>query len=279
MWIAPISISKCERLLEKASNLLKTYTSIFAIFIGFSLGLLSCTSISGLLVSDKEMNKQGSLAFRQIKAKTPIEKGRRVNTYVRCIAKAILEVTKDDTGVKVWEVVVFKNKTPNAFALPGGKIGVHTGILTVANSPGQLAAIMGHEVGHVIARHSKQRYAQNKASSVGAGAVGAVYGAGAGKLAGAGLTYGFLLPFSRSHETEADVIGLELMSKAGFDPRESVKLWQNMSALSKGKAPSQFLSTHPSGKTRIKDLQAKLPKVWPIYMKVRASGKKPQCRL
>ena len=231
------------------------------------------------LVSDSKMNAEGSQAFAHMKRKTPIEKSPRINRYVRCIAKAILSVTKDDTGVKGWEVVVFKDKSPNAFALPGGKIGVHTGILPIANSPGQLAAIMGHEVGHVIKRHGKKRYSQGIASQVGVGLVGVFVGRGAAHAASAGVKYGVLLPFSRSHESEADIIGLELMSKAGFNPNASVKLWENMHAASGGKSPPQFLSTHPSGKTRIKELKKHIPFAMLFYEQAQKRGRKPKCRL
>ncbi len=241
----------------------------------FGLFFSQCQSF----VSDKKMNIEGTKAFAAIKRKTPIEKNRRINSYVVCIAKAILSVTKDDTGVKKWEVVVFKSKQPNAFALPGGKIGVYTGILPIANTSGQLAAIIGHEVGHVIARHSKKRYSQQIGSNA-VKNIASIFGPpGVGTLVGAGLNYGLLLPFSRSHESEADIIGLRLMSLAGFDPRESVTLWKNMQAASGGKAPPEFASTHPSGKTRIKDLQEKIPFALADYKKAIKQGRKSKCHL
>ena len=266
---APRRVPNLRKDCPKAS-LIFTLGSVVLLFF-----CLHCQS----LVSDSKMNAQGSQAFAQIKRKTLIEKSPRINRYVRCIAKAILSVTKDDTGVKGWEVVVFRDKAPNAFALPGGKIGVHTGILPIANSPGQLAAIMGHEVGHVIKRHGKKRYSQGVASQVGVGLVGIFAGGVAGRAAGAGVKYGVLLPFSRSHESEADIVGLELMSKAGFNPHESVKLWQNMHAASGGKAPPQFLSTHPSGKTRIRELQKHVPYAMLFYEQAQKVGRKPKCRL
>ena len=239
--------------------------------------LLDCQSLSNRLVSDKKMNLQGSAVFAQMKKKTPIERNQKVNTYVKCIARAILSVTRDNTGVKSWEVVVLKDKSPNAFALPGRKIGVHTGILPIANSQGQLEASMGHEVGHVIARHSKQRYAQSMVGNLGQQAAKATGGAVAGAAVGVGLKYGVLMPFSRSHETEADLIGLHLMARAGFDPHKSVELWINMRKAAGGKAPPEFLSTHPSGKTRIKNLRKMIPKVMPLFIKAQEQGRRPKC--
>ncbi len=237
--------------------------------------LLSCQS----LVSDKTMNKEGSKAFIAIKKKEKIETNKAVRAYVSCVAKAILQVAHDDTGVKEWELVVFKSPMLNAFALPGGKIGVYTGILKVAKTQGQLATIIGHEVAHVIKRHGKKRYSQSMLSNVGAQAVGLFYGRAAAGLAGAGLKYGLLLPFGRAHESEADLVGLKLMATAGFDPRESVRFWQNMATATKGaKSPPQFLSTHPSGKNRIKDLQKAMPRALLDYEIAKDRRRRPRCK-
>src|SRR3989344_2912121 len=113
-----------------------------------------------MLVPDSQMNAMGSQSFQQMKQQTPIESDPATNRYVQCVAMAIAHEAREQTNVSDWEVVVFRDKTANAFALPGGKIGVHTGILPVAKTPGQLAAVLGHEVGHVIARHGNERVSQ-----------------------------------------------------------------------------------------------------------------------
>ncbi|MCB1306464.1 MAG: M48 family metalloprotease, partial [Leptospiraceae bacterium] len=126
-----------------------------------TLALASCSSIpilSGLFIDDAQMNQMGVDAFEEIKQKETIETNAYYNNYVKCVAKNILAVTQDPTGVKEWEIVVFRNNAVNAFALPGGKIGVYTGLLSVAKNQDQLAAVIGHEVGHVIKQHSKARY-------------------------------------------------------------------------------------------------------------------------
>lgn len=250
------------------------------------LFLFSCaTSPTGrsriLLVKDPEMNQMGTEAFMELKAKTPIETGARENTYVKCIANAIIGVIEDDTGVQAWEVVVFRDNSANAFALPGGKIGVHTGILPVAKTTDQLAAVMGHEVAHVLARHGAERVSDNQMVSKGMGVVSSVAKNNQAVVTavGAGAKFGFLLPFSRKHESEADILGLEYMAKAGFDPRQSVELWKNMNAMSGGSKPMEIMSTHPSDETRMKQLNEKIPDAMKLYEAAKAKGKNPGCKL
>jgi predicted Zn-dependent protease len=230
------------------------------------------------LVGDEEMNEMGAQAFLDLKSKTPIDPRPNTNGYVKCIVQNQLTVTNDTTGVSDWEVVVFRDNTPNAFALPGGKIGVYTGMFSVAKNKDQLAAVIGHEIGHVIARHGNERVSQNQLTS---GSVKILETLGKPTVAGAlgmGAKFGVLLPFSRKHETEADLIGLEIMAKAGFDPRESVNLWKNMSALGSGK-PSELLSTHPSDETRMRQLNEAMSKAMALYDSAVQSGKKPNCNL
>ncbi|MCW7508982.1 M48 family metallopeptidase [Leptospira levettii] len=229
-----------------------------------------------ILVSDGEMNEMGTQAFDDLKSKTPIDTRNNTNSYVKCIVDSELGVTTDTTGVDSWEVIVFKDNTPNAFALPGGKIGVFTGMFSVAKNKDQLAAVIGHEIGHVIARHGNERVSQNQLAS---GSVKLLETLGKPTVAGAlgmGAKFGVLLPFSRQHESEADLIGLENMAKAGFDPRESVNLWKNMSALGGGK-PNELLSTHPSDETRMKQLNQAMPKAMALFESALQSGKKPNC--
>ncbi|MCW7504064.1 M48 family metallopeptidase [Leptospira paudalimensis] len=249
--------------------------------ISLVLFVLHCnTSPTGrkqiILVSDGEMNEMGTQAFDDLKSKTPIDTRNNTNAYVRCIVDSELGVTTDTTGVDSWEVIVFKDNTPNAFALPGGKIGVFTGMFSVAKNKDQLAAVIGHEIGHVIARHGNERVSQNQLAS---GSVKLLETLGKPTVAGAlgmGAKLGVLLPFSRQHESEADLIGLEIMAKSGFDPRESVNLWKNMSALGGGK-PTELLSTHPSDETRMKQLNQAMPKAMALYESALQSGKKPNC--
>ncbi len=232
-----------------------------------------------VLMPEDQLTRMGLQAFEQIKRKEPIENDPRINAYVQCVVK---ELTRDLGGS--WEVVVFRSKQANAFALPGGKIGVYTGLLKVARNQHQLAAVIGHEIGHVLARHSNERVSQQFALEQGLAVIQAIAApqSSMGQLAmaalGLGAQYGVLMPFSRIQESEADVIGLELMAKAGFDPREAIQLWRNMERLNPA-GPPEWLSTHPSHETRIQELQAHLPRVLPLYQRARAMGRRPNCRL
>lgn len=236
------------------------------------------------LVPDTQMNAMGLSAFEQMKTEVPIEKDPAINAYVRCVAEAVLAVTADQTGVSDWEVVVFKDDTANAFALPGGRIGVHTGLLKVAKTPDQLAAVIGHEIAHVIARHGNERVSQGMVAELGLGVIDVMVGNPESKehqqmmgLLGLGTQVGILLPFSRGHESEADLMGLDAMAEAGFDPRAAVELWQNMAAAGSGQPP-EFLSTHPSHATRIGDLEARMASAQALQAQARAAGRKPNCK-
>lgn len=233
-----------------------------------------------LMYSTSELDQMGTLSFTQMKAEQPISTNKAINSFVQCVADAITINVKSSVHQGEWEVVVFDSEQVNAFALPGGKIGVYTGILQVTENAAQLAAIMGHEVGHVIAQHSNERLTSGELSQTVLLVAGATMAASdvdnqtlilAGL--GLGLQYGVLMPYGRTHETEADIIGQELMAKSGFEPRESVTLWQNM-AKQNNSAPPEFLSTHPSNQTRIKGLSQHLAKTEPMYQQ---SKNKPVC--
>jgi predicted Zn-dependent protease len=257
----------------------------------FVVGSTSCsTSPLGRerlsFVPDGQMDSMGVKAFQDIKAQTPINKDPKVNAYVQCVALPITRAVPSDTPVSEWEIVVFQDdKQVNAFALPGGKIGVYTGIFKAAQTPGQLAAVLGHEVGHVIAKHGAERMSEQLVAQGGMAALNAYI---SGKMSdprksqilmgliGAGTQVGVLLPFSRTHESEADLIGIDLMADAGFDPAESITLWENMIKAS-GKAPPQILSTHPASENRIAALQAKLPEAKNRFEKARSEGRHPEC--
>lgn len=268
-------------------------------FLLVTLGFVNAcaTSPTGrrqlMAMPDSQLGSMGAKSFDDMKGKIPIDKDPKKNEYVKCLVypmiREIPEKLRGDhvpKAEKDWEIVVFQDPSANAFALPGGKIGVHTGILPVAKTPEQLAAVLGHEVGHVLARHGNERVSEGLAAQIGVMGVAALLSGedtSPTKLnlmtaaLGAGTQYGILLPHSRAQESESDLIGLDLMSRAGFDPRQSVDLWVNMSA--GGKAPPEFLSTHPSGTTRIDNLKAHMKESMAKYEQAQAAGKKPQCSL
>jgi predicted Zn-dependent protease len=231
-----------------------------------------------VLMPEGEINQMGLQAFTTIKKETSIDRSTTTNRYVQCVAQAI---TREVGGN--WEVVVFNDSDANAFALPGGKIGVYTGMLKVAENQDQLAAVIGHEVAHVLARHSNERVSQKFAVEQGLSLINAIANpqSGTGQtlmgLLGVGAQYGVLMPYSRIQESEADILGLDLMAKAGFDPRESTRLWINMGRAGGGQPP-EFLSTHPSHSTRISDLNAHMPVALQLQSRARQQGKRPDCR-
>lgn len=235
-----------------------------------------------ILLSDGQLAQMGVAAYAEMKKSQPVETDPSKQRYVECVANAITAELTGDYARTKWEVTVFKDDSPNAFALPGGKIGVHTGMLKTAQTDDQLAAVIGHEVGHVMARHGNERVSANLATSAGLQVAAIMAGADQKKQValaalGVGVQVGVLLPYSRTHESEADRIGQELMARAGFDPRESVKLWQNMAKESGGKAPPEFLSTHPGHETRIRDLNKRMDSSLQLYQQARKAGKRPNC--
>ena len=223
----------------------------------------------------------GLSAYADMKRQIPISSDRRKVAYVRCIGDAITaELSSDEQ----WEITLFADDQVNAFALPGGKIGVYTGLLDVAKTPDQLAAVMGHEVAHVLADHGKARLSANLAGQAGL-AIGTIAlgtrleGGSRTALAalGLGLQVGVLMPYGRGQESEADVLGLDLSARAGFDPRASTQLWVNMAAAN-GSAP-ELISTHPAPATRIRNLEAQMGKALSAFNTARAAGKVPNCRI
>jgi predicted Zn-dependent protease len=230
-----------------------------------------------------EMDAMGVAAYQQMKEEMPQSNDRAAIRLVTCVSKGVTDVVHGAGAPSSWEVTVFEDESANAFALPGGKIGVHTGLLKVATDQSQLAAVIGHEIAHVLAQHGNERASTTFVTQSGLQVIQSLSGpASAGRdqvLAGLGLgaQVGVLLPFSRAQEREADLMGLDLMAEAGFDPRASVTLWQNMARSAGAGAPPEMLSTHPSSSSRIRDLQERIPSALSTYERARAAGKRPAC--
>ena len=227
-----------------------------------------------------EVDEAGAMAFSEILRKKPVYRDSEINAYVLCVTRELTAQLSGPAARLQWQVAVFDDLSPNAFALPGGRIGVNRGMLRVART--QLAAVVGHEIAHVQAEHANERmsasYATSSALGLGAAAASGVdpaYGH-AVNLLGTGAQLGVLMPYGRAHEREADLMGLDLMARAGFDPDASIVLWQRMAELS-GPKPPEFLSTHPSEETRMDELQARLPHARAIYRNARARGRQPEC--
>jgi predicted Zn-dependent protease len=237
-----------------------------------------------VVVPESQAAQMGEQAFQQILSDPKVQRSQSPEEQeaVKRVADRIIQAAKESkfseaANAYEWEVIVIKeDQTKNAFALPGGKIAVYTGIFPVAKNDAGLAAILGHEVVHALARHASERMSQEvltqaglTAAAVGVGASGAGPIAGQAAMAalGLGAKVGILLPYSRTHESEADYIGLLLSASAGYDPQEAVRVWQRMQQSSEG-APPEFMSTHPSHETRITRLEEKMPEALKIFQNV-----------
>ena len=236
---------------------------IFATLVAAGAALNGCETNATLgrqqliLVDESAMEQSALQAWQEQLKTAKISKDPALNARVQKVGARV--VAAAGLGNGKWEYVLFQDDQPNAFVIPGNKVGVNTGLFKVVKNDDQLAAVLGHETGHVIARHAAERASQQIATQTG---LGVVAGATKGKVSeavanygGLGAQLGILLPYSRKQESEADIIGVDLMVKAGYKASESVVLWQNMMALG-GNKPPEFMSTHPSDKTRIADHQA-----------------------
>jgi predicted Zn-dependent protease len=250
------------------------------LFVGL-LAVVGCTTVPEtgrsqlMLVSPGEEAKMGLTTFEQIKQKEKISSDAKANAQVRRIGERIASSVGRELPNAQWEFVVFESDQVNAFALPGGKVGVYTGLIKLAQSDDELACVMGHEIAHVSSRHGAERASQTGLITK-IGVLGAVVAEAKDvdpakrnlALAAYGLaaTGFYILPYSRIHETEADSIGLRFAAGAGYDPRASVTFWQRMSNANKGKPrPPEWFSTHPADDTRIQNLRSLAPQYMALY--------------
>ncbi len=247
------------------------------------LSLAACTSSplqrsQVVLYSEADMAARGSAAYQQMREETPVSEDARAIRYVNCVADHVVEALPVEVRTRyAWEVTLFADEQANAFALPGGKMGVYEGLLNVAINQHQLAAVMAHEVGHVLANHSNERASQSALRNVGFG-VAQILGVSDATLQAIdmGTQLGVFLPFNRIQESEADIVGLSLMAQAGFEPEESISLWENMAASGGGRQP-ELLSTHPSPASRMSDLHARIPAAEAELDSAQALGRFPDC--
>ena len=220
------------------------------------------------LVSPEQEMTLGLSSFGEMKKGTPISHDASANALVQRVGKRIAAVAGKDMPNAQWEFVVFESKEANAFCLPGGKVGIYTGILPITKDEAGLATVIGHEVAHAVARHGAERMSEGMLMQLGGSALGTAMANSdprVGALANAayGLTtqVGRELPHSRAQESEADHIGVIYMARAGYDPEASVQFWQRFMEFNKqaGSSTPSFLRTHPTDETRIRQLQGWLP--------------------
>ena len=234
-------------------------SSILTVFIITACATTPVSNRSALiLIPQSQEISLGKQSYEQILKKEKESEDANLTQIVSRVGQRIVAVS--DMPKLDWEFKLIESDTKNAFALPGGKVAIYTGLLSVAKNEAGLATIMSHEIAHVIARHGAQRMTQQILLQ------GAMLGAGLSmknntqrniilSALGVGVLYGFTLPFSRSHESEADQIGLLYMARAGYDPNEALQYWQRFSKVKDGKAPPEWASTHPADTTRMQGLR------------------------
>ena len=219
---------------------------------------------------EQEANQQYADILKQAQAKNLLDRDAQQVARIRGISQRLIAqagVFRPDASGWKWEVHVLTSDEINAWCMPGGKIAVYTGLINkIKPTDDELAAVLGHEISHALREHARERVSQQMATSLGLQVLSIATGSDAASDLGGQLTsVMFTLPNSRTHETEADRMGVELAARAGFDPRAAVTLWQKMGAADSGNAPPEILSTHPSAASRITDLQAAAQQVLPLY--------------
>jgi predicted Zn-dependent protease len=224
-----------------------------------------------VLLPEAQEVQMGLQAYQEILKKEQVSNNPEYNALVQRVGRRIAAASGENYQ---WEFKVLEgDNTVNAFALPGGKVGVYTGLIKFVDNEAQLAAVIGHEIAHATARHGGERVSQQMVAQVGLAATAAAMGnrdpgtvQAVTALLGAGATVGVLLPFSRLQEAEADRLGMVYMAKGGYDPRAARDLWVKMAQASRNRAkPPEILSTHPADETRIANIEKYLPEALSFY--------------
>lgn len=244
-----------------------------------SPGVVGVDRQQRMLVSEEQVQAAAEQAYAQqlqdARSKGVLNSNQQLTSRVRAIAQRLIPHTtvfRPDATQWNWEVNTLTTDDLNAYAMPGGKIMVYSGLVEKLDlTDAEIAAVIGHEIAHALREHSRERMSRVYAQQLALAGAAAVTGAGQGALELANMvaTVTFQLPHSREQESESDRIGLELMARAGYDPQAAVSVWQKMSAANQQGAPPEFLSTHPSPQSRIGELESLVPKVMPLY---RSSG-------
>ncbi|MBD3834990.1 TPR repeat-containing protein YfgC precursor [compost metagenome] len=238
---------------------MKTFVAVIAAATTLGLGACAYNESLGrnqfLIVDDSALMQQSNAAWAETLRSQKVSTNAAQNERVRRVGGRMVQAA--GLAGRQWDYAVFEDASPNAFVLPSGQIGVTTGLLKLVQNDDQLATVIGHEVGHVVARHAAERYSTQSTTGLVLGAVqsrAGDYSQAIGALGGMGAQLGLLLPFSRSHELEADRLGVDYVAAAGYKPSESIALWRLMAQQRQSGTP-EFASTHPSDQTRITALQ------------------------
>ena len=233
-------------------------------------GLTGCQSVSGtgrsqlMLITEDQEKSMGESAWKEIKKQEKVSADARQNALLSRIGKNLSAVV--NRSDYRWEFVVFANNTPNAFCLPGGKVGVYAGLFPYTANEAELATVVGHEIAHATSRHGGERVSQGIVQQVGAEVLGATVSDSRIQQAyGITTNLGAILPYSRKHEYEADYVGLKYMAMAGYDPRAALSFWEKFGKLDKSSRLEEFLSTHPMSESRLEELRKAMPEALRLY--------------
>ena len=275
-----------SRWLLRMGSVLLTSATLLGCASTTNSGAIGLQRSQLMLISSEAINAQAAKGFQQLTADAQSKKKLNTNPAmtqrVRRIGQDLIGqvgVFRPDARNWAWEINVFESEDINAFCAPGGTIGVYTGLINQLQlTDDEIAAVMGHEIAHALREHSREQASQKTISSLITSTVAAATGM-PGELMDAGSQMLVHLPNSRAMELESDVIGLELMARAGYDPRHASSIWRKMQQITGGQQGAAFLSTHPAGDQRIAELDAYVPKVWPLYQAALASkGRKALAR-
>jgi len=262
------------------------YFSIFAfltIWMVYSCATVPVTGRKQLsMVSNEEILPLAATQYEEVLATGKISSNREQTELVRRVGVRIQHAVEEYMAMNklsdqldgfAWEFNLLEEDIANAWCMPGGKVAFYTGILPICKDEAGIAVVMGHEVAHAIANHGRERMSQGLVAQLGLGTISGAMGENPGltkqifmQSVGMGTQLG-MLKFSRTHESEADKIGLIFMAMAGYDPNEAPKFWERMSEMSGGQQPPEFMSTHPSHESRIADLKAAIPEAMKYYNK------------
>jgi predicted Zn-dependent protease len=252
-------------------------------FLMHCLLLSILVSMTAPSFAQSSVARQADALFRQMKEQIPISENAYARQIVECVAFSIIDQLDNQYRHLPWEVVLFEQPSVNAFAMPGGKIGVNIGIFQVARNQHQLAGVIGHEIAHVTSQHAEKRASHKAVTSTAVGVLSALLGDGglSSALASSALRMGAELglnrPYDRQQETEADALGMGYIARAGFDPRETIALWKHMGELQR-QAPPEFMSTHPSDETRMDTLISGLTPALIRANQAHQAGLIPHCQ-
>ena len=264
----------------------RSKTAILSLGLGLTLLVAACASApyTGrrqlLFSSEGSETRMGYQAFDQIKRQYKLSRDPEANALVTKVGRRVADAAQRPDYR--WEFLVFEGKEANAFCLPGGKVGIFTGILKYTQDEAGMATVISHEVAHALARHAGERLSQSMLAQAGGLGLGVALG-GMGSAAGSAIMQGYslgtqlgiLLPYSRTQESEADHVGLILMAKAGYDPAQALEFWKRMMTKDKkGVKLPEFMSTHPNDASRLKELEA-VPARGPEILHPRPCGPKP----